>query len=86
MATTPAFAPDARLTLPALLGYLFPALAMLPGAALGAVTAPGGDAPLAVGAIAGFLAALVVARIAIGLPARPQPIPVSRTATTFPQE
>lgn len=82
--------PESRLTLSALLGYLFPAFAMLLGAALGASFEPGGDGATALGAIAGFVTALVVARIAIGLvpglmPA-PQLIPVSRPDPTFPQE
>lgn len=82
--------PENKLTLSALLGYLFPAFAMLLGAALGAAFEQGGDAATALGAIAGFVAALVIARIAIGLvpglmPA-PQLIPVSRQDHTFPQE
>lgn len=58
--------PESKLTLSALLGYLFPAFAMLFGAWLGTVLADS-DAGTALGAIAGFLGALVVARIAIGL-------------------
>lgn len=82
--------PESKLTLSALLGYLFPAFAMLLGAALGASFEQGGDAATALGAIAGFVAALVIARIAIGLvpglmPA-PQLIPLSRQDHTFPQE
>ena len=58
--------PQSRLTLSALLGYLFPAFAMLLGAGLGA-TLDGSDAATALGAIAGFLGALVISRVAIGL-------------------
>lgn len=81
--------PESRLTLPALLGYLFPAFAMLFGAWLGAQFA-GSDAATALGAIAGFLAALAIARVAIGLapnlmPA-PQLLPVSNPSRHFSQE
>lgn len=58
--------PESRLTLSALLGYLFPAFAMLIGAWLGA-TLVGSDGGTALGAMAGFLAALAIARILIGL-------------------
>lgn len=76
--------PENRLTLSALLGYLFPAFAMLFGAWLGA-TFEGSDGATAVGAIGGFLSALIVARIVIGLVPGllpvpqliPQPIPIS---------
>lgn len=87
--------PDSRLTLSALLGYLFPAFAMLLGAALGACVEQGSDAATAMGAIAGFIAALVIARIAIGLipGLMPAPqlitahsVPLSRPSTPFPQE
>ena len=75
--------------LPALLGYLSPALAMLLGAWVGAVS-DGSDAATALGAIAGFLAALVVARIAIslvpGLMPAPRLIPISNQSTAFPKE
>lgn len=75
--------------LPELLGYLSPALAMLLGAWVGAVS-DGSDAATALGAMAGFLAALVVVRIAIslvpGLLPVPQPIPISNQSTPFPKE
>ena len=82
--------PESKLTLSALLGYLFPAFAMLLGAWLGSNIEEGSDAATALGAIAGFMAALVVARIAIGLvpdlmPA-PQLIPFSKQSPTFRQE
>jgi len=72
--------PQSRLTVSALLGYLFPAFAMLLGAWLGA-TLDGSDGATALGAIGGFLGALAIARLAIGLlpgllPA-PQLLPVS---------
>ena len=75
--------------LPALLGYLSPALAMLLGA-WGGAAIDGTDAATALGAMAGFLAALVVARIAIGLvpgllPA-PRLIPISNQSAVFPKE
>lgn len=82
--------PESKLTLSALLGYLFPAFAMLLGAWFGASIEEGSDAATALGAIAGFVAALVIARIVIGLvpnllPA-PQLIPLSKRFPTFPQE
>ena len=58
--------PESRLTMSALLGYLFPAFAMLVGAWLGA-TLDGSDGATALGAIAGFLGALAMARLALGL-------------------
>jgi len=58
--------PENRLTLSALFGYLFPAFAMLFGAWLGA-TVDGSDGATAIGAIAGFLGALLVLRILVGL-------------------
>lgn len=81
--------PESRLTLSALLGYLFPAFAMLFGAWIGTVL-NGSDGATALGAIAGFLGALTIARIAIGLvpslmPA-PQLIPVSNQSNPFPKE
>jgi sigma-E factor negative regulatory protein RseC len=57
-----------RLTFPAWLGYLFPAFAMVFGAWLGS-SREGSDAATALGAIVGFLGALVVARVVIGLDA-----------------
>lgn len=72
--------PESRLTLSALLGYLFPALSMLLGAGLGA-TLEGSDGATALGAIGGFLSALIFARIVIGLVPglipTPQLIPLS---------
>lgn len=81
--------PASRLTFSALLGYLFPAFAMIFGAWLGSLL-DGSDGATAVGAIAGFLGALAVARVAIGLvpslmPA-PQLIPISNQSTAFPKE
>jgi sigma-E factor negative regulatory protein RseC len=81
--------PESKLSLSALLGYLFPAFAMLIGAWLGA-TLEGTDGATALGAIAGFLGALAIARLAIGLipglmPA-PQLIPISNDSPAFPKE
>jgi sigma-E factor negative regulatory protein RseC len=81
--------PTSRLTLSALLGYLFPAFAMIFGAWFGSLL-DGSDGATAVGAIAGFLGALAVARVAIGLvpslmPA-PKLIPISNQSTAFPKE
>jgi sigma-E factor negative regulatory protein RseC len=56
--------PQSRLTLSALLGYLFPVIALLLGAGLGA-TLDGSDEATALGAIVGFLGALGLARIAL---------------------
>ena len=82
--------PESKLTLSALLGYLFPAFAMLLGAWLGSSIEEGSDAATALGAIAGFIAALVIARIVIGLVPDlmpvPQLIPVSKQSPTFRQE
>ena len=81
--------PVSKLSLSALLGYLFPAFAMLFGAWLGAAL-DGSDGATALGAIAGFLGALAVARIVIGLvpglmPA-PQLIPISNDSPAFTKE
>lgn len=81
--------PESKLSLSALLGYLFPAFAMLLGAWLGA-TLEGTDGATALGAIAGFLGALAIARVAIGLvpgllPA-PQLITISNDSPAFPKE
>ena len=81
--------PESRLTLSALLGYLFPAFVMLLGAGLGS-SLDGSDGATALGAMAGFLGALAVARIAIGLipdlmPA-PQLISLSSHSKLFQQE
>ncbi len=81
--------PESRLTLSALMGYLFPAFAMLLGAWLGSTLAES-DAATALGAIAGFLAALVVARIAIAImpTLMPAPMlkPLSIRTSPFSQE
>ena len=81
--------PESGLSLAALVGYLFPALATLLGAFAGYFSG-GGDAAMAIGAGAGFLASLVVARIAIaftpGLSPAPRIIPPSALSPTFPQE
>ena len=81
--------PASRLTFSALLGYLFPAFAMIFGAWLGSAL-EGSDGATALGAMAGFLGALAIARIAIGLlpglmPA-PQLIPISNQSPAFPKE
>lgn len=81
--------PASRLTLSALLGYLFPAFAMICGAWLGALH-DGSDGATALGAIGGFLGALALARVAIGLipgllPA-PQLLPVSNPIHVSSQE
>ena len=82
--------PESRLTLSALLGYLFPAFALLLGAALGNALEQGSDAATAIGAIVGFVAALALARLAIalapGLMPAPQLIPISRQSNPFPKE
>jgi len=81
--------PEARLTLAALFGYLFPALASLAGAMFG-FSSGGTDSAMALGAAAGFVGSLVVARIAItftpGLSPRPQLIPASKLSPNFSQE
>ena len=66
--------PASRLTLSALLGYLFPAFAMIFGAWLGSLS-DGSDGATALGAMAGFLGALAIARIAIGLVPSLMPAP-----------
>jgi sigma-E factor negative regulatory protein RseC len=81
--------PESGLSFAALLGYLFPALASLAGALIG-MSAGGTDAAAALGAAAGFVGSLVVARIAItftpGLSPRPQLIPASSLSPNFYQE
>lgn len=81
--------PESKLTLSALLGYLFPAFAMLLGAWLGA-SFDGSDGGTALGAIAGFILALVVARLAIafapGLMPAPQLIPIHSQSPIFFKE
>jgi sigma-E factor negative regulatory protein RseC len=81
--------PESKLTLSAVLGYLFPAFAMIFGAWLGAAL-EGSDGATALGAMIGFLGALAIARIVIGLipgllPA-PRLIPISHQSTPFPKE
>ena len=81
--------PESKLTLSAVLGYLFPAFAMIFGAWLGAAL-EGSDGATALGAMIGFLGALAIARVVIGLvpgllPA-PQLIPISRQSNPFPKE
>ena len=77
------------LSLAALFGYLFPVLATLAGALIGIVSG-GTDSATALGAAAGFIISLVVARIAItftpGLSPRPQLIPASSLSLNFSQE
>lgn len=81
--------PASRLTFSAVLGYLFPAFAMIFGAWLGSLL-DGSDGATALGAMAGFLGALAIARVAIGLvpglmPA-PQLIPISNQSRAFHKE
>jgi sigma-E factor negative regulatory protein RseC len=81
--------PEFSLSLAALIGYLFPVLATLAGAVIG-ISSGGTDSATALGAAAGFIGSLVVARIAItytpGLSPRPQFIPVSSLSPNFSQE
>jgi nitrogen fixation protein NifX len=60
--------------LSALLGYLFPAIAMLIGAWLGAAF-NGSDQATALGAVLGFIGALAIARLVIGLMPGLMPVP-----------
>ncbi len=76
--------PASRLTLAALLGYLFPAFAMLVGAWLGAALA-GSDGATALGAIVGFVAALVIARVAVALLPGLMPMPQLQPLRANPQ-
>lgn len=81
--------PASRLTVAALFGYLFPAFAMLAGAGLASFL-DGSDGATALGAMAGFLGALAIARVAVGLlpglmPA-PQLLPLSSHSPSFHQE
>lgn len=75
--------PQSQLTLSALLGYLFPAFAMLFGAWLGA-SFDGSDGATALGAMLGFLLALAIARAALvlapGLMPTPHLIPIQSPA------
>lgn len=75
--------PESRLTLSALLGYLFPAFAMLFGAWFGSVL-DGSDGATALGAIVGFLGALAIARLVIGL--IPGLLPAPQLITASPLE
>lgn len=77
--------PASRLTGAALLGYLFPAVAMLLGAWLGA-SLDGSDGATALGAMAGFAAALVIARGVVA--AIPDALPAPRLipSSAHPQE
>lgn len=75
--------PESRLTLAALLGYLFPAFAMLIGAWFGSLL-DGSDGATALGAIVGFLGALAIARLVIGL--IPGLMPAPQLITTSPLE
>ncbi len=79
--------PASKLTLSALFGYLFPAIAMLLGAGLGS-SWQGSDGGTALGAIIGFLAALIIARLAIshlpGLMSAPQLLPTTTPTPTSP--
>lgn len=83
--------PERQLSWSACLGYLFPAFAMLLGAGFGAALG-GSDGATALGAMLGFLGALVIARIAIGfLPGvfqAPRLIPSSSISQSaaYPQE
>lgn len=75
--------PESRLTISALLGYLFPAFAMLLGAWLGSVI-DGSDGGTALGAMVGFLSALVIARLAISL--KPGLLPTPQLISASPLE
>lgn len=81
--------PESKLTLSALLGYLFPAFAMIFGAWLG-MNLTGSDGATALGAIVGFLGALIIARLAIamapGLLPAPQLIPIHSPSNVLAKE
>lgn len=81
--------PESKLTLSALLGYLFPAFAMIFGAWLG-MHLTGSDGATALGAIVGFLGALAIARLVIavvpGLPPAPQLIPIHSPSNVLAKE
>ena len=81
--------PESRVTISALLGYLFPAIAMLIGAGLGA-SHEGSDEATALGAMVGFLGSLALARIALwvipGLLPAPQLIALSTESIISQQE
>ena len=69
----------------ALFAYLSPAIAMLLGAWLGA-SFDGTDGATALGAMAGFLSALAVARVVIGLIPAPPTIPSTSHSHLSQQE
>ena len=81
--------PESKLTLSAVLGYLFPAFAMIFGAWLGAAL-EGSDGATAFGAMVGFLLALAIARIVIalvpGLLPAPKLIPIASQTQVSQQE
>lgn len=74
---------QSSLTVSALLGYFFPVFAMLFGAWLGSLL-EGSDGATALGASIGFLGALIIARLVIGL--IPGLMPAPQLITASPQE
>ena len=76
--------PESKLTLSAVLGYLFPAFAMIFGAWLGAAL-EGSDGATALGAMIGFLGALAIARVVIGLVPGLMPAPQLQPLRANPQ-
>ena len=81
--------PENSVTLSALFGYLFPAMAMVFGAWFGA-TLDGSDGATALGAIGGFLGALALVRLVLllapGLMPAPQMIPLANDSKLSQQE
>lgn len=81
--------PESGMPLTALLGYLFPAVAVLIGAIFGSLI-DGSDAATAVGAIAGFLIAMVITRTVIwllpNLMPTPQLLPLATHSALSQQE
>ncbi|MFZ4536999.1 SoxR reducing system RseC family protein [Propionivibrio sp.] len=81
--------PENSVTLSALFGYLFPAMAMLFGAWFGA-TLDGSDGATALGAIGGFVGALALVRLVLlvvpGLMPAPQMIPLANDSKLSQQE
>ena len=75
--------PESSLTVSALFGYFFPVFAMLFGAWLGSLL-EGSDGATALGASIGFLGALVIARLVLGL--IPGLMPAPQLITASPQE
>lgn len=75
------------LSLAATVGYLFPALLTLVGALFG-MASGGGDAATALGAAAGFVASLVIARAAIAFTPGLSPAPqiIASPSLSFSQE